>query len=84
MKRFPGRFPYGLIKSAAHVLLDVIQDARNVKVKSAVLQCCSNMLQVHNTLGKDFPAEQFIRLWEAAANAVSLNQCVIEGNFLLR
>ena len=84
MKRFPGRFPYGLIKSTAHVLLDVIQDARNVKVKSAVLQCCSNMLQVHNTLGKEFPAEQFIRLWEAAANAVSLNQCVMEGNFLLR
>ena len=84
MQKYPIGFEVHLVNEIAKTVLDLIQDCKNAKVKSVLLGCSENMLKVFDVLHREFPSVDFLRLWESAVNTVSLNQCINEGNSLLR
>ena len=84
LQKFPSTFDSNLLDTMGCTLLDLIQECRNTKVKSVLLKCSGSLLYVYNTLKTAFPYVKLLRLWEAAVNSVSLNQCIEEGNNLLR
>lgn len=72
------------IITIARTVLEAMQDAKNVRVKSMLIVACEMLLGGLNRLGGKLSSADFLRLWEGVANTVSLNQCVEEGNRLLR
>ena len=84
LQKFPNTFDNNLLDTIGCTLLDLIQECRNTKVKSLLLECSSSLLNAYGTVKREFPCVKLLRLWEAAVNSVSLNQCIEEGNTLLR
>ena len=84
LEKFPNAFDDKILDTIGSTLLDLIQDCKNIKVKAVLLECSESLLNVFYTLKRQLNSVKLLRLWEAAVNSVSLNQCIKEGNSLLR
>ena len=82
--KYSVRFEAKLLDLLSSTLLDLIQDCRNIMVKALLLECSNNTMKSFSTQGRELPAIDYLRLWEASVNTVSLNQCMKEGNRIIR
>ena len=73
-----------MLDGLSSMILDLIQDCRNITVKAVLLQASENLLKLLSLHKKELPAVDLLRLWEASVNTVSLNQCMKEGNSIIR
>ena len=84
MTKYPFCFDSAIVDILSNTLLNLIQDCRNISVKGILLEASKNILELYSMQKRELSVIDFLRLWEAAVNSVSLNQCMKEGNSLIR
>ena len=84
LTKYPRHFEPPTVDVLFCTILDLIQDCRNILVKAILLEASENVLKVLTIQKRDLPVTDLLRLWEASVNTVSLNQCMKEGNSLIR
>ena len=84
MSKYPLNFERSNLDALSNTILDLIQDCRNITVKAVLLEASENLLKLLSLHKKELPAVDLLRLWEASVNTVSLNQCMKEGNSVIR
>ena len=84
MTKYPFCFDSAIVDILSNTLLNLIQDCRNISVKGILLEASKNILDLYSMQKRELSVIDFLRLWEAAVNSVSLNQCMKEGNSLIR